>query len=90
MKPYTDEDLRAAWERWHESAMESNDEPLVKLLAESYAVKRELTRLHGHVKLAEHKLDQYLQGQGPGTVRAGIALKELRSALLLFQEEPCK
>lgn len=38
----TEEDRIRAYTRWHESAMEHDDEPLIALLAESYAANRNL------------------------------------------------
>ena len=46
----------------------------------------ELLRLKENVRLAEEKIDQYLQGQGPGTVRLGVALSALRRAMLILQK----
>jgi hypothetical protein len=45
-----------------------------------------LASIRHEVLLAEEKIDQYLQGQGPGTVRLGIALQACRRAILLLPE----
>lgn len=56
---------------------------------ESSAAREDwIENVHGEVWLAEHKIDQYLQGQGPGTVRLGVALQASRRALLLLPTPP--
>jgi hypothetical protein len=44
-----------------------------------------LKNVQEHVKLAEHKIDQCLQGQ-MSTVRLGVALSEVRKALLILEK----
>ena len=44
------------------------------------------TKVTKHVRLAEEKIDQFLQGQGPGNIRLGVALSELRAALLVLEK----
>ena len=69
-----------------EGAYTEAQEECNSLKAEREAYKVKLEQAIELFRLAEHKIDQTLQGEGPQPVRLGVALTACRQALLLLAE----